>query len=96
MLHSEPPSLSLSISLPEMRALRQVIWEEWGPVYPLISAYALGTTIVMLSLTSCTDPGYIPRQKQVRRRSAAARRTGRRAWLKSLAESRRRRRRRRR
>jgi len=41
-----------------------VLWEHWGPGYPIFCAYALASTIVSLSLTSCTDPGYIRRQPQ--------------------------------
>ena len=41
-----------------------VLWEHWGPGYPIFCAYALASTVVSLSLTTCTDPGYIRREPQ--------------------------------
>ncbi len=41
-----------------------VLWEHMGPAYPIFCAYALASTVVSLSLTTCTDPGYIRREPQ--------------------------------
>jgi hypothetical protein len=41
-----------------------VLWEHMGPGYPIFCAYALASTVVSLSLTTCTDPGYIRREPQ--------------------------------
>ena len=41
-----------------------VLWEHWGPSFPIFCAYALASTVVSLSLTTCTDPGYIRREPQ--------------------------------
>ena len=40
------------------------LWEQSGPAYPLFSAYAFAAAVIMLCLTSSTDPGYILRHKQ--------------------------------
>ena len=41
-----------------------LLWEHttW---LPLFSAYMLASTLLCLSLTSYTDPGYLPRQEQL-------------------------------
>lgn len=46
------------------RWVAPVLWQHWGPFFPIMSAYALATVVLCLSLTSCTDPGFIRREKQ--------------------------------
>jgi len=44
-------------------AVLPMVWLDWHPILPVLSLCVFLTTIALLTLTCCSDPGVIPRRK---------------------------------